>query len=692
MDIDTFADSLPIACFETDHDGRLTAANAAFRRLALGGAPFTVGVAPWVQARPAERARAEAVWVDAQRRGAPCHVEVRIVPLGGDPAHDDTWIAFDIQPATDGDATVRRWVGTAHDVTDAVRRRTVSDQLIGLLDTTADSVVVFDPQLRLTYANEAARDVLGIDAESSAGRAAAVDFIDAIRHQVPREIIDDPRQRRWEGEVGVRTPDGFLRTLAVTLQVVRDANGAVQHHAIVARDVTESKHLQNELQRQATHDALTGLPNRVLVLRRLAEALERDRTTKRGVTVLFIDIDRLKEVNDTIGHHVGDQLIVHIARRLVNATRPSDIVARISGDEFVVVAEGLGDAEVAMEVAERVRLGITGEVVLQGVDVLTGASVGVALSTPALVAELAPGDAAAALLSNADTAMYRAKQRGKGRCELYTEEMRTNARERVQLAAQLERALAADELFVVYQPLHSAQSSRVVGIEAYVRWRHPDRGVLTPANFLAVAVESGSIGPIGDWVLRTALDALVALCNEGIVERGCALHVNVAARQLGDAGFVERTIAALHAAGVEPHRLVFDIDETTLFDDVPGVVRTLNALRRHDVRLAIDDFGTGYSSLAHLRESPAQQLKLDGTFVRNIGRDGNDDPLVRSLIQLAHSIGMTVVAEWVSSADQLNRLRALGCDVVQGNHLCPAVTLDDLRRTLARTTPEGERR
>jgi diguanylate cyclase (GGDEF)-like protein/PAS domain S-box-containing protein len=690
--IDRFADSLPIACFETDRDGRLTAANAAFRRLALGGAPFTVGVAPWVQARPAERARAEALWVDAQRREATCHVEVRIVPLGGDPTHDETWIAFDAQPVADADGVVRRYVGTAHDVTDAVRQRTVSDQLIGLLDTTADAVVVFDAQFRLTYANEAARDVLGIVDESSAGHTAAADFIDAVRHQVPREVLDDPRQRRWEGEIGYRTPDGFLRTLAVTLQVVRDATGTVQHHAVVARDVTESKQLQQELQRQATHDALTGLPNRVLVLRRLAEALERDRTSKRGVTVLFIDVDRLKEVNDTIGHHVGDQLIVHIARRLVTATRPSDVVARISGDEFVVVAEGLGDAEVAMEVAERVRLGITGEVVLQGVDVITGASVGVALSTPALVAESSPSDAAAALLSNADTAMYRAKQRGKGRCELYTEEMRTNARERVQLAAQLERALAAEELFVVYQPLYSAHSERVVGIESYVRWRHPSRGVLTPASFLSVAVESGSIGPIGDWVLRTSLDALASLDALGAVERGCALHVNVAARQLGDAGFVERTMAALQTAGIESHRLVLEIDETTLLDEVPGVVRTLNALRRHDVRLAIDDFGTGYSSLAHLRESPAQQLKLDGTFVRNIGRDGDDDPLVRSLVQLAHSIGLTVVAEWVSSADQLRRLRALGCDVVQGNFLCSAVELDELRATLTRTQSDTQAR
>jgi EAL domain-containing protein (putative c-di-GMP-specific phosphodiesterase class I) len=275
---------------------------------------------------------------------------------------------------------------------------------------------------------------------------------------------------------------------------------------------------------------------------------------------------------------------------------------------------------------------------------------------------------------------------------LYTEEMRTNARERVQLAAQLERALAADELFVVYQPLYSAHSERVVGIESYVRWRHPSRGVLTPASFLSVAVESGSIGPIGDWVLRTSLDGLASLDALGVVERGCALHVNVAARQLGDAGFVERTMAALHAAGIEPHRLVLEIDETTLLDGVPGVVRTLNALRRHDVRLAIDDFGTGYSSLAHLRESPAQQLKLDGTFVRNIGRDGDDDPLVRSLVQLAHSIGMTVVAEWVSSADQLRRLRALGCDVVQGNFLCGAVEFDELRTTLTRIHSDSQSR
>ena len=454
----------------------------------------------------------------------------------------------------------------------------------------------------------------------------------------------------------------------------------MHHWSAIASDITEARQLQTELTRQATHDALTSLPNRVLILRKISEALERSRTTRNTVAVLFIDLDKLKHVNDTIGHAVGDQLIVTIAQRLVAATRPSDVVARIGGDEFAVLCEGLLDEHVSMEVADRIRVSISGSLILQGVEIESGASIGVALATQEMLQTESSVDAAITLLRCADTAMYRAKQRGRGRCELYNNEMHSAARERLVLSSQLEQALAARQFSLVYQPLISAHTGRTVAVEALLRWNHPERGELTPAAFLDLAEESGLISPIGDWVLSTASTAMREWIDSGLLDRHCALHVNVSRRQLSDTTFVDRASTILSETGLDAQQLVLETSESTLIDNNPTILRTVTTLKRQGVRIAVDDFGTGYSSLSSLRTFPADQLKLDGTLVRDVGRtDGGDDPIVRSLIQLAHSLDLTVVAEWVSTSDQVDRLRILGCDILQGNHISEPLTKDQLR-------------
>ena len=549
--------------------------------------------------------------------------------------------------------------------------------------------------MQLMFANRGAAEVLGItDTTSTSGGSvinnsneAATTFFDAVRNQVPRDVLTGGVHNSWSGELGHRSPDGFMRTLSLTLHVVRGADSTVEHYSVIARDITEHKQLQTELQRQATHDELTGLPNRTLFLRRVAEALDRSRTLRRGVTVLFLDFDGLKNVNDTVGHRFGDQLIVSVGKRLVTATRPSDVVARLSGDEFAVLAEGVGDESLALEIAERLRASITGQHVIHGVEVTSGASVGVAIAPLTLLDEQSPADAALTLLVNADTAMYRAKQRGKGRSEMFSEAMRTQARDRLTLSSQLERALAGGEMAVVYQPIVSIHTGRIVGIEALLRWNHPQRGLITPPAFLEVAEETGAIGPIGDWVISQAASTLRTLLDDNTLERSVAVHVNVSPRQLSDVGFVERTTNALAGAGVDMRQLVLEFTESTALAGNPAVTRSLNALSRLDVRLSIDDFGTGYSSLAHLRDFRAAQLKLDGTFIRNIGRENSDDPIVRSIVQLAHSLDMTVVAEWVQSAEQLQRLRLLGCDHAQGHHLCEPTDATGIREFAQRTSP-----
>jgi diguanylate cyclase (GGDEF)-like protein/PAS domain S-box-containing protein len=604
------------------------------------------------------------------------------------------WIQVATQPVVI-DGALAGYIGTAIDCTTLVTQRQLSDQLVGLLDVSGDAVLVFDRVGELMFANDTARTLIGVtDPGAGAGDVAARTFMQAVRDQLPRVLLDAAppadSSHRWEGEIGFRSPDGIARTLSVVVQVVRDANGSVHHWATITRDITEERQSQAELARQATHDALTGLPNRVLFERKTTEALERSKTTHSSVAVLFIDLDKLKHVNDTIGHAVGDQLIVTVARRLAAATRPSDLVARISGDEFVVLCEGLLDEQVALDVAERIRTSITGPLVLQGVEIEAGASIGVAMSTSELLNTESAADAAVTLLRSADTAMYRAKQRGRGRSELYSEDMRTAAKARQTLASELEQALAGDQFAVVFQPIESAHTGRVVAAEALLRWNHPTRGLLAPGAFLDLADESGLIAPIGDWVLNESARTVAEWISTGLVDRGMAIHVNASRRQLSDITFVDRALTILRDNNLEGSQLVFETSEATLVDNNPSVLRTVTALKRQGVRIAVDDFGAGYSSLASLRTFPADLLKLDGTLVRDVGRtDGGDDPMVRSLIQLAHSLNLIVCAEWVTTEDHVQRLKVLGCDLLQGNRIGEPISAEAFATKLRRTTAQS---
>jgi len=657
--------------------------------LVLGGAPLSIGTAPWVNALPHERTECERRWVQHRDSGETFTAEFRIGLATG----EVMWIQVSTQPVVI-DGALAGYIGTAIDCTALVTQRQLSDQLVGLLDVSGDAVLVFDRVGELMFANDTARTLIGVtDPGAGAGDVAARTFMQAVRDQLPRVLLDAAppadSSHRWEGEIGFRSPDGIARTLSVVVQVVRDANGSVHHWATITRDITEERQSQAELARQATHDALTGLPNRVLFERKTTEALERSRTTHSSVAVLFIDLDKLKHVNDTIGHAVGDQLIVTVARRLAAATRPSDLVARISGDEFVVLCEGLLDEQVALDVAERIRTSITGPLVLQGVEIEAGASIGVAMSTPELLNTESAADAAVTLLRSADTAMYRAKQRGRGRSELYSEDMRTAAKARQTLASELEQALAGNQFAVVFQPIESAHTGRVVAAEALLRWNHPTRGLLAPGAFLDLADESGLIAPIGDWVLDESARTIAEWISTGLVDRNMAIHVNASRRQLSDITFVDRALTILRDNNLEGSQLVFETSEATLVDNNPSVLRTVTALKRQGVRIAVDDFGAGYSSLASLRTFPADLLKLDGTLVRDVGRtDGGDDPMVRSLIQLAHSLNLIVCAEWVTTEDHVQRLKVLGCDLLQGNRIGEPISAEAFATKLRRTTAQ----
>lgn len=673
-DITELLPSLPVGLFQADRDGRVTAANAAFGALVQVSAGSPVGAPPWANAHPGDRATAELMW----RRSVEADVDVKLEFRVWHGEGRMTWVRITAEAQRDSIGMVTGYAGIALDHTEGIGQSELLDRLSGVVGATDDAVLILDRNGAPVYTNEAARRLFGVEHELDLIRdAAARGLLQAIRDQVPREVMASSQTAKWSGEVGFRGPDGLERTLDIDLLLNRSSEGIIDYWGGVARDITATKHLQSELTRQANHDPLTGLPNRLLLLRTAADALDGIRGTRKNVAILFLDVDRLKDVNDTVGHEIGDALLAQVAHRIAHATRPSDVVARIGGDEFVVLCDGGIDEHSALDLAERIRSSLSGRIMVHGVEVELSVSVGVAVGLPAHVEGISGQEAAIELLRNADIAMYQAKRRGRSRCELYTEVMRAESRQHKVLSNELERALAGGQLRLAYQPIISTHSGRVAGAEALLRWDHPEQGTLLPAQFLHLAEESGVIVPIGEWVIRQACLDTRAWLDAGLVDRGFSVHVNIAARQLAEGTFVERVLATVRQMELNPHQLTLDFDENTLNDRQPGNLRAMQALRRFGVQLALDSFGTGISSLTALRSCEADVLKLDGTVARMLGTSGDDDPIVRAIIQLAHALDMQVVAEWVTSADQLRRLRVLGCDLVQG-HLLGEPTAADV--------------
>lgn len=645
-----------IGLFETDAAGRLVFVDEAFHRLIGRGQPVPIGKAPWASAQPDERAAAEKTWQEQIHfsriaDASPFDVTVAL------PVQDGGFFTarFMARPLVDAQGTLLGFRGVALVGLHSGLERE-HQELLTLLDASDDVLVVTNQDGRVLYINDAGRHFPAL--------------IESVRDQVPRHLLE-VTDGRWRGEVALRAFDGDMHTLDV--QVTR----STERMTLLARDITATVRLQAQLTHLATHDALTGLPNRTLFLRKLSEAIERSRVVQSKVAVFFVDIDRLKDVNDSIGHESGDALITNVGRRLVAATRPGDVIGRIGGDEFAVMCEGLTDEVAAMELAERVRRAITGHITLQGVEIRTSASIGVALAGGSND-EGSLTEAAESLMRDADTAMYQAKMRGRSRCALFTERMRESARERALLSASLETAVARHELAVVYQPILEAHSNRIVAVESLLRWHHRVLGVLTPSSFIDLAEESGAIVPIGDWVIHQACLDLRQWLDEGHVDRHFVVHVNISRRQVSDHRFVERLLAAVESHALVPAQIALEFDEKMLLNDDGIILRTLLSLKRLGFRLSIDDFGSGYSSLSHLRTCPTDYLKLDGSFVRELGQDERGDPIVRSMIQLAHSLDITVIAEWVTTNSQLERLRVLGCDRVQGFGIARPVRAADV--------------
>ncbi|MCW5626090.1 MAG: EAL domain-containing protein [Burkholderiales bacterium] len=497
-----------------------------------------------------------------------------------------------------------------------------------------------------------------------------------------REVLRDAFQRSrkhsesWDVELQIESGRGQRRWMRVTGTTEMDALGRAVKMSGAVQDISARREADECIRRLAHYDDLTGLANRNLFLHHLTHALSRALRYRKRLAVLFIDLDRFKVINDTLGHDHGDQLLKVVGQRLSESVRSSDIVARLGGDEFVVLIEEPASADALAEIARKLLQEVARPMSFAGQELMLTTSVGIAMH---------PDDGAdpQALLKHADIAMYRAKEKGKNTFEFYSSNMNTADMDRFALESQLKRAVRERNEFVLhYQPKVSVRDGSITGVEALVRWMNPERGLVSPGQFIPLAEETGLIGAIGQWVLETAARQAVAWAAAGL--QPLRVAVNLSARQLHADGFVDGIRTIIAETGVDPAWLEFEITESMMMQDVERVIASLSELKTLGVRIAIDDFGTGYSSLGYLKRLPVDSLKVDRSFVKDIPGDADDATITRAVIALAHSLRLKVVAEGVETEAQLRFLADLDCDEIQGFLFSPPLPTAELEALIGR--------
>ncbi|SKB07409.1 diguanylate cyclase/phosphodiesterase with PAS/PAC sensor(s) [Pseudomonas extremaustralis] len=544
-------------------------------------------------------------------------------------------------------------------------------QAAAVFDCTREGVLVTDARGLIVHVNRAFIEITGYQREDVLGRLPSL--FKSGRHSAlfyQQMFQSLQRTGEWSGEIWNRRKSGEIYPQWQTIRVIYDDQDHLSHYVAVFSDISAIKESEHELAHLAHHDPLTDLPNRLLFTDRAKQALALAQTQKRGCALLLLDLDHFKIINDSLGHNVGDQLLKLAGERLQALLGPSVTLARLGGDEFAVLAESCTQVVQAAALAQRILAALQQPFNFDGHQLFVSASIGISLF---------PNDALSAeqLLRNADSALFKAKSAGREGYALYTEELTAHAQNRVEIAGELRRALQQEELRVYYQPVHDLHDGRLVGVEALVRWQHPERGLVPPGEFIPIAERTGLIADIDGWVMNQACRQMCQWLADGVPVRFVA--VNVSSRLFARRELYEQVAKVLHDTGLDPTFLELEVTESAVMDDPEVALEQLHRLRELGLRLAIDDFGTGYSSLLRLKRLPVQKLKIDQGFVAGLPWDEDDAAIVRVVIALAKSMGMQVQAEGIEQVEQAQFLLDLACDMGQGywfGRPMPAIDID----------------
>ena len=574
------------------------------------------------------------------------------------------WLQGYIYPVRDDAGRVSEVVVIEEDITErkqAEERLRASEQRFrSLVQHASDIITVVDEAGVITYLSPSVERILGYTPDELLG-SRSLERIHpedaALVRAFFAELLATPGVNP-SMEIRLRHRDGSWRYMEATGNNLL-ADPSVRGIVVNGRDVTERREFERQLRHQAFHDDLTSLPNRALLIERLEHALERARRSGNSIAILFLDFDRFKVVNDSLGHTAGDRLLVEVGQRIQNSLRPGDTAARLGGDEFTVLLEDVSDIGGAVRVADRIADALKSPFDSQGQEVFLSTSIGIAISRGG---EGRPED----LLRDADVAIDRAKANGRARYQVFDQSMNEHALQRLRLESDLRRAVDRGHLRLFYQPKLELTTGRITGVEALLRWQHPHRGLILPDDFIPLAEETGLILPIGRWVLGEA--CMQARRWQDVFPESSALlmSVNLSARQFQQPSLLAEVAQALRQSRLDPSRLVLEITEQVMMGDADATIGTLRELKALGVRLAIDDFGVGYSSLSYLKRFPVDALKIDRSFVAGLCKASEDAAIVQTVITLAHTLGMEVTAEGVESEEQLGQLRDLGCELGQG--------------------------
>ncbi|HWI14509.1 MAG TPA: EAL domain-containing protein, partial [Burkholderiales bacterium] len=524
--------------------------------------------------------------------------------------------------------------------------------------------------------NKAYTVITGYTEEETLGREAPPelhsDIQDAAFYQAMWARVQ--HDGHWQGEIWSRRKNGETYAQFRSVSALKDETGATTHYVRVFNDISQFKAYEEHLEYLAHHDPLTDLPNRTLLEDRVEMAIANAERRHNHVALLFVDLDRFKLINDTLGHAIGDELLIGVAKRLSGCVRASDTVSRHGGDEFLVLLPEILHVDDAARIAENLMEEVSRPYAIGGHELATSVSIGISVYPE-------NGEHMSDLLRNADAAMYAAKEQGRNRFQFYTQSMNVRARERLSLESELRMAIERDELRLCYQPQLELSSRKVVGLEALLRWKHPVRGDVPPAAFIPVAEDSGLIVKIGEWVLRAACAQNKRWRDAGVVRVPVA--VNVSAVQFRRAHFARMVGDVLAETGLDASGLELELTESVVMEGPEVIGATLQALHERGVRLTIDDFGKGYSSLSYLRYMPIQQLKIDQMFVGDLPENGDSAVLTQTIATMGRSLGLSVVAEGVERAAQMDFLAATACDKVQGYLFCRPLPPAELESWLA---------